>query len=414
MKPDSSHNAQKRLFKMRVSTARSPVAGTLVPHFRLDDDDLDEIALIANRTTRDAGFTRSFYSYPAKFLAHLPRDLIERYCPQDGLVFDGYCGGGTTGLEAMLLGRRFVGYDISPFAIMVSRVKTTRLDHDRLTAYRASVISSFDYHTLKVLSDEDHGLLGERSAADVERLAWRVSEISEPKYRDFFLLALIHSVKILGRRDFEDDGRRISQLTLGSFAGEPTMSGTSIAPLFAQKTRKMIAENSTLPAQPRHIPEFVLGSNHHTSVKSESVDLVVTSPPYKDLDVEYMQLQFQRPSLHRSKRSDIISKLMHAEPVDKELLCGGKGDSYWENLRPSLAETRRILKPHRPAFWWVGFGSLEDRSNFENLLREMGFELVRAIPVTLSDNRAASSRSTHHGRDTGMMKGDYLFVSTRN
>ena len=44
--------------------------------------------------------------YPAKFLAKLPRELILLFTKRNDLVFNPYCGGGTTGLESMILGKK--------------------------------------------------------------------------------------------------------------------------------------------------------------------------------------------------------------------------------------------------------------------------------------------------------------------
>ncbi|MFX0051117.1 MAG: DNA methyltransferase, partial [Candidatus Hermodarchaeota archaeon] len=77
---------------------------------------------------REHGLTHTFYSYPAKFLSKLPRALIKRYTDEGELILDPFVGGGTTGVEAMVLNRRFIGYDLNPFAIFVSKVKTTFID----------------------------------------------------------------------------------------------------------------------------------------------------------------------------------------------------------------------------------------------------------------------------------------------
>ncbi|UCG90750.1 MAG: site-specific DNA-methyltransferase, partial [Candidatus Heimdallarchaeota archaeon] len=85
----------------------------------LTNNDIPWITDLA-KPERDKGYTRTFYSYPAKFLSKLPRGLIERFSKKEELIFDPFVGGGTTGLEAMLLERQFIGYDINPFAILVS------------------------------------------------------------------------------------------------------------------------------------------------------------------------------------------------------------------------------------------------------------------------------------------------------
>jgi len=391
------------------------------PRVELSAPVLNKIMKIANTTTRDRGYTRSYYSYPAKFLAHLPRALIEMFTQEDDLIYDAYCGGGTTGLEAYLLNRRFVGYDVNPFAIFISRVKTTKIERNALESSLARVcqltVGKKVRSDIVILDDEERQLLGRRVSDEIVGLASRILDLEE-KLRDFFLLALIHSIKIVGRRDFrgllEKHAKANAQTTLVSFQGssKTEYAEPSFLPLFKHKAIKMIQEMESLPCA-RHKPEFFLASNHRTNLGSSCVDLLITSPPYKDVDVEYMQLQIQRPAMHRSKRFNIIARLLGVPQVDKETLCGFRDTKYWENLRPSLLECSRVLKADRPAFFWTGFKDPSDKHTFEEVLGWAGFEVVRTLSVVLGKDRAASSRSLHHGRDTGMLERDFLFISRK-
>lgn len=48
----------------------------------------------------------------APFPLQIPEFFIRSCCPPGGLVYDGFCGSGTTGHAAILHGRNFVGHDI--------------------------------------------------------------------------------------------------------------------------------------------------------------------------------------------------------------------------------------------------------------------------------------------------------------
>jgi DNA modification methylase len=41
-------------------------------------------------------------------------DILSRICAKDGIVFDGFCGSGTTLIAAEQLGRKCYGMEISP------------------------------------------------------------------------------------------------------------------------------------------------------------------------------------------------------------------------------------------------------------------------------------------------------------
>ena len=360
-----------------------------------------DIAFINGLTKpeRDKGFTRTFYSYPAKFLAKLPRGIIERFTIEGDVVLDPFVGGGTTGLEAMLLKRQFIGYDLNPFAILVSKVKTIYLNQNNLLTHLNSILDEYkniNEPKIDLLDEVDKICLGSKISHEINSIAESITINSQnPSFKRFFELALIHAIKIVGRRDFEE---------------RKNWRDASIIPIFVRKAEKMIREISSLPINPKYVPIFRLASNHETELESNSVDLIVTSPPYKDKDVEYQQIQIQRRTLHRSKRSNIISAILGTTPLPKSTLCGGKGVDYWENSQKSLQECYRVLKPHKLAFYWTGFKNSTDLKTYERLLTSVGFELITTFQVKLSDDRAASSRSTHHNRATGMMSHDYLFV----
>lgn len=63
-----------------------------------------------------------------KYWARKPWYVIEKYIKkytcQGDLVFDPFCGSGSTGLEAIILGRDFIGYDLNPMAVMISKEST--------------------------------------------------------------------------------------------------------------------------------------------------------------------------------------------------------------------------------------------------------------------------------------------------
>ena len=70
--------------------------------------------------------THYLFRYPAKFHPPVARTLIERYTKPDERVLDPFCGSGTLLVEALVTGRRGVGVDIDPLAILSARVKTHR------------------------------------------------------------------------------------------------------------------------------------------------------------------------------------------------------------------------------------------------------------------------------------------------
>ena len=68
------------------------------------------------------------HPYPAKFIAELPRALLDVLPVAPGTaVLDPFCGGGTTLAECQRRGLPSVGIDLNPIACLMARVKTSPL-----------------------------------------------------------------------------------------------------------------------------------------------------------------------------------------------------------------------------------------------------------------------------------------------
>jgi len=94
------------------------------------------IAAVHNRRPVQ-GFTHNFYRYPARFSPLFARTAIEAFTEPGDIVLDPFMGGGTTLVEARLLGRQGIGTDISSLATFVSQVKTTTLSGDAIAGIRS-------------------------------------------------------------------------------------------------------------------------------------------------------------------------------------------------------------------------------------------------------------------------------------
>jgi len=96
-----------------------------------------EIAAAARVRKPVSGLTHGFYKYPARFSPFFARAAIKALTTPGDIVLDPFVGGGTTLVEARVLGRRAIGADISPLAVFVSQAKTTLLSEADCSAIEA-------------------------------------------------------------------------------------------------------------------------------------------------------------------------------------------------------------------------------------------------------------------------------------
>ena len=76
-----------------------------------------------------AGF---MHNYMARKPYNVVSEIIKRFCPNDGCVFDPMFGSGTTIIEASKLGRKAIGTDINLLAYKLCSISLTRWDLDRI------------------------------------------------------------------------------------------------------------------------------------------------------------------------------------------------------------------------------------------------------------------------------------------
>ena len=90
---------------------------------------------LLNIVTREVNsYTHGFHKYPAKFIPQIPQWAISKYSldSKTNFLCDPFCGSGTSLVEGVLSGQNAIGIDIDPLSILISKVKTTRIDEYEL------------------------------------------------------------------------------------------------------------------------------------------------------------------------------------------------------------------------------------------------------------------------------------------
>lgn len=93
--------------------------------------EIKRLVRAARLSGKVTGLTHTFYRYPGRFSPEFARVAIENFTRAGDVVYDPFMGGGTVAVEALTLGRRFVGTDVNPISRFLTMVKTTPLEeHD--------------------------------------------------------------------------------------------------------------------------------------------------------------------------------------------------------------------------------------------------------------------------------------------
>lgn len=97
------------------------------------------------------GYTHDFYNYPARFSPKFVHEVIRQFTEPGDLIIDPFMGGGTTMVEAGILNRNAIGFDISSLATFIAKVKTTPLNDleiDYIKTWFSKTITSLNCHKL--------------------------------------------------------------------------------------------------------------------------------------------------------------------------------------------------------------------------------------------------------------------------
>ncbi len=287
-------------------------------------------------------------SYRGSFKPELPDFCIKRYSERGQVVLDPFCGRGTTALQATLLGRPAVVSDVNPLAVKIAAAKTNPAGLDEVVLrlnevdFRRPVnLSGYqEYFAPFYHPDTYRELMNLR--AFVQRDRDRVSNFIE-------LLAISrlhgHSPGFFSVYSFPQISIPPESQKIINAKRHQEPEYRAVAPRIIRKAALSLRDGFTSEffrtAESNRF-EVSDARNLHF-VASDSVDLIVTSPPFLD-KVDYLQdnwLEFWFMGIS-------------AKSFSKNLvMCRGLED--WRVfVRDFLLEMLRVLKPQSHAVIEVG------------------------------------------------------------
>ena len=240
--------------------------------------------------------THTIHAFAAKFPPQLPRTFIKQLTHPGDTVLDPMVGSGTTVLEATLLGRRAIGVDLDPLAVRVSRVKTRAVDHEHLRVAGDSVVANASMLLMdKVALEMEIERRFDPATRDFldywftpetqrELLALLLSIEDEPDTEVREVLEVVFSSIIITKSGGVSLARDLAHTRPHRVAGKVIQSAIT---QFRIRLRKSLTALLALPADALPV------ALHHADTRQlpiddESVDLVITSPPYANA-IDYMR-----------------------------------------------------------------------------------------------------------------------------
>ena len=249
--------------------------------------------------------THGMHPYPARMIPQVARKLIDTYVVDNkDVCIDPYCGSGTVLVESKLKGITSIGIDLNPLSILISKVKTTLIQPDKLYEQGKKILKNieFDYTNKKATSLPKIKNIEYWFKPEVSRvlsiIRKNIDNIDNNDISDFLKVCFSLTVRIVSNtRNDEFKLFRIPDYKLKNYNPNVIDTFTNIV----NTNMKLMNDFSKLiKKSPK---TFVLkGDTRKLSdinkdiIHDECATILVTSPPYGDSRTTVAYGQYSRYS----------------------------------------------------------------------------------------------------------------------
>ena len=253
--------------------------------------------------------THCYHDYPARMIPQVAGKLLDLFAPSGKLLFDPYCGSGTSLVEANIRGIHAVGTDLNPLARLIAQAKTARPDLEILNfeieKFKRGVMDNLkkkwlirEGETIEGISNLEFWFKPEVIQKLLLIKAF-IRQIDDKDTALFFKIAFSETVRESSNtRNNEFKLYRYDEKKLASH--KPDVEGIMLEKLQRNlrgyNQYKAILDNLKYPPSTK-----VYGFNSVNEIPEDyllpnSVDIVVTSPPYGDSGTTVAYGQYSRLS----------------------------------------------------------------------------------------------------------------------
>lgn len=369
--------------------------------------------------------THCFHDYPARMIPQVAGKILDTFGSGSGTLFDPCCGTGTSLVEGMVMGLKTVGTDINPLARLIAEAKTSPVDIEETTRemerFRAWI---FRFRT--PANGKEPQIQGIDRAefwfkpdvsAKLGHIKKFINSVNSRAARRFFQVAFSETVRESSNtRNGEFKLYRYDNETLESF--NPDVFGIMLSKLH-RNIRGAAQFNERIKMTGKKPAARVHGFDSCDGIPGmfcpdESVDIVVTSPPYGDSPTTVAYGQYSRLSaawLGLEGAKTVDRNLMggktvrHMEPLPCEHLNEAieqvsRRDkkralsvfSFYRDLRNSIRNVGKTVKKSGCACYVVGNRKvkgvvLPTNEAIVSFFENTGFEHVRTFTRSIPNKR---------------------------
>ncbi len=284
------------------------------------------------RGEKTKSYTHGIHTYPAMFIPQVGRRLLETYSKEGDVICDIFCGSGSALVESKLIGRNAYGIDLNPLAIFLAKAKTTPIDPKKITKEYIALLNRVEKIKDNQIKRPDFKNIDFWFKKDVilqlSKLKKAIKEISDKVIQNFLLVAFSETVR-------HSSNTKTGEFKLVRIKEEKLEKhNPDVIGLFRKYVEKNIAGMSEFykDVSKKVWTKIIYGdASKDNGIKPNSIDCIVTSPPYGDSRTTVAYGQFSRLS---SQWIDMFEDPNEASGLDNNLL-GGKASKDLDHTLPS-------------------------------------------------------------------------------
>lgn len=219
----------------------------------------------------------NWHAFKHSYSKKLVEKLVEKFkLDKKSWVLDPFCGGGTTLLACKELGVNAKGFDILPFSVFLSNVKTRNYEPEKLRRELPKFVSKHA-QILKNTDLPDIPIAHKAFSAGVRKELLSIKEdinsLRDPAMRDFYMLGLLSILESVSNTVKAGGFLRVQKKNIAS---------KTVRPLFLSRVETMIEDVENFNKESKSgkaVASAELSDSRNLS-GDRLFDAIITSPPY--------------------------------------------------------------------------------------------------------------------------------------